>query len=325
MATTATATKINHNGRNLAGNDRVLVIGLGEIGYNNAEYMTMRGLAVDGYDISCAAVSRAIDDDVIAGEAKSFAGYDCYIICISTHNPDNMFVPQYDGIIEVAGRIAREGKPGALVSIESTIPKGASSEVAAALAAGRARGEGARSEKSGSSMSLVHVPHRYYSREKANHGVNQTRVIGAVDEQSMEKGVKFYGERLGIPLHRVSSIEVAELSKVVENSYRFLEIAFAEELKMICDREGVDFAELRSAVNTKWNVKLLEAQQGIGGHCLPKDSEMFLGFARNALGSSIIDAAKTIDRTYRLHIGQQRAVSACREQQRQEETVKLAR
>lgn len=169
------------------------------------------------------------------------------------------------------------------------------------------------------------MPHRYYSREKANHGVNQTRVIGAVDEQSMEKGVKFYGERLGIPLHRVSSIEVAELSKVVENSYRFLEIAFAEELKMICDREGVDFAELRSAVNTKWNVKLLEAQQGIGGHCLPKDSEMFLGFARNALGSSIIDAAKTIDRTYRLHIGQQRAVPARREQQRQEETVKLAR
>lgn len=276
------------------------MIGLGEIGYNNAEYMTMRGLAVDGYDISRVAVSRAIDDDVIAGEAKSFAGYDCYVICISTHNPDNMFVPQHDGIVEVAGRIAREGKPGALVSIESTIPKGASREVAAALA-----GRGGERAKNGSMYHLVHVPHRYYSREKASHGVNQTRVIGAVDEQSMEKGVKFYGERLGIPLHRVSSIEVAELSKVVENSYRFLEIAFAEELKMICDRDGgVDFAELRGAVNTKWNVKLLEAQQGIGGHCLPKDSEMFLGLARNALGSSIIDAAKTIDRMYRLHVGQ---------------------
>ncbi|MER3407625.1 MAG: potassium transporter TrkA, partial [Nitrososphaera sp.] len=203
--------------------------------------MTMRGLAVDGYDINPAAVKRAIDDNVIAGEAKSFAGYDYYIISISTHNPDNMFLPQHDGIIKVSRRIAHEGKAGALVCIESTIPRGASRQVAAALA------------EKGKELYLVHVPHRYYSHEKANHGVNQTRVIGAIDDRSMEEGIKFYGERLGIPLYRVSSIEVAELSKIVENSYRFLEIAFAEELKMICDRTGINFDELRSAVNTKWN------------------------------------------------------------------------
>jgi UDP-N-acetyl-D-mannosaminuronic acid dehydrogenase len=96
---------------------------------------------------------------------------------------------------------------------------------------------------------------------------------------------------------------VAEMCKIVENSYRFMEIAFAEELKMFCDRSGIEFQELRSAINTKWNIKVLEPREGIGGHCLPKDSQMFLNLSKNLLETSIIDAAKKVDVEYRSHIG----------------------
>lgn len=270
-------------------NSKVLIIGLGEIGYHNAEYMTTKGLEIHGHDISAHAIERAVSAGVIIREAKSFAGYDRYIICVSTHNPDYIFAPYANRVYDVARRIAQEGKQGALVGIDSTIPKGTSRKVWQIL---------------GGRFDVVHVPHRYFALEKKEHGVNQVRVIGAVDELSMIHGKQFYGETLGIPLHKVRSVEVAELCKVIENSYRFLQIAFAEELKMICDGSGLDFDEVRDAVNTKWNIEILEAREGIGGHCLPKDSEMFLEFAKDAVEFSIIEAAKTIDQKYRFHVGQ---------------------
>lgn len=287
-----------YNGSKNAANDgnngrdkkKILIIGLGQIGYSNAEYLHSIGLRVDGFDISEKAVERAIRDGIIDKKAASFAGYDYYLICISTHQPNDMFTPYQDGIMEVAYRIATEGnRPGALVGIDSTIPKGTSRKVLALL---------------NHKVHVVHVPHRYFGPEKHDHGVNQTRVIGGCEPCCIAEGKRFYGQMLGIPLYEVSSIEVAEMTKIVENSYRFLEIAFAEELRMVSDSAGIDYDELRNAVNTKWNIKILEAREGIGGHCLPKDSEMFLSVAKNALDSSIVSAAKMVDHKYRFYLSQ---------------------
>jgi UDP-N-acetyl-D-mannosaminuronic acid dehydrogenase len=91
-----------------------------------------------------------------------------------------------------------------------------------------------------------------------------------------------------------------------------MEIAFAEELKMFCDYSGIDFTELRDAVNTKWNIKVMEARDGIGGHCLPKDSQMFLDISRNVLkgrATSLLDTAHQVDQLYRKHISYKPAVT----------------
>lgn len=280
-------SKGNTTTRPSANKNRVLVIGLGQIGYSNAEYMTMKGLTVDGYDISEKAVRRALDDQIIRKKASSFEGYDYYIICISTHRPEDMFQPYLDGLFDIAKKLSYEGKPGALVGIDSTITRGTSQKVLEMLR---------------HKMHVVHVPHRFYINEKHDHGVRQTRVIGGCEPCCVEAAKHFYGELLDIPLHPVKSVEVAELCKIVENSYRFMEIAFAEELKMFCDRAAIDFADLRNAINTKWNIKVLEPREGIGGHCLPKDSQMFLNLSKNLIESSLIDAAKKVDGEYRSHI-----------------------
>ena len=81
---------------------------------------------------------------------------------------------------------------------------------------------------------------------------------------------------LGIPMHSVSNIEVAEMTKTIENAHRYLQIAFAEDLYLYCHANNINFSELRDALNTKWNVNILEPREGIGGHCLPKDTNMFL-------------------------------------------------
>jgi UDP-N-acetyl-D-mannosaminuronic acid dehydrogenase len=125
--------------------------------------------------------------------------------------------------------------------------------------------------------------------------------MGSCKPCCQEKSKHFYGKLLGIPVFPVSSPDIAELTKIVENSYRYVEIAFAEELKIICDKINVDFNELRTAINTKWNINILEAQQGIGGHCLPKDSQMLLDISKDAVHSSVIEAAKKIDHQYRIH------------------------
>ena len=266
---------------------KVLIIGLGQIGYSNAEYMTMKGLTVDGYDISDNAISRAIADGVIRWKAQDFSGYDYYIICISTHKPDDMFVPYLDGLYNIAKRLSHEGKEGALVGIDSTVTRGTSKQILELL---------------GHRLHVAHVPHRFYINDKHEHGVKQKRVMAGCEACCSEKAKEFYNEILDIPVHAVNSVDVAELSKIIENSYRFMEIAFAEELKMFCDRSGLDFNEVRTAVNTKWNIKVLEAKEGIGGHCLPKDSQMFLSLEKNVLDTSMIEAAKKVDGHYRLHL-----------------------
>ena len=72
-----------------------------------------------------------------------------------------------------------------------------------------------------------------------------------------------YIQSLEIPMHSVSSIEVAELTKIIENSHRYLQIAFAEELYLYCQANNILFSELRDALNTKWNVEILEPRDGI--------------------------------------------------------------
>ena len=261
--------------------EKILVIGLGEIGYNNAEYMTGIGLDVDGYDIAPKAVKRALDAGIIKKEAKKFKGYDYYMICVSTHNPQNMFIPFLDGLIEVANRIAAEGTPGTLVTIESTIPKGTSKQVCDILQ---------------HRFHVAHCPHRYFNQEKTEHGVRQLRVLAGCHSCCSNEALRFYKYLLDIPIYTLTSVELAELTKVIENTHRYLEIAFSEELKMFCDSQNLDFTELRTAVNTKWNENLLEARTGIGGHCLPKDTKMYYELSKNILPYSTISAAlKTND------------------------------
>jgi UDP-N-acetyl-D-mannosaminuronic acid dehydrogenase len=78
-----------------------------------------------------------------------------------------------------------------------------------------------------------------------------------------EKDIMISSTTLGIPLHSVSNIEIAETTVTVENCHRYLQIAFAKELYLYCQANDINFLELRDALNTKWNVQILEPREGI--------------------------------------------------------------
>jgi UDP-N-acetyl-D-mannosaminuronic acid dehydrogenase len=286
--------------------NRVLVIGLGQLGLPVAKYIKQRGrFDVYGYDISSKAMDRA---QTTAGikKATNFSDFDVYILCISTHKPEDMFSPQIEGLLSIIDKISKEAKNGALVSIESTIPKGTSKKVFEML---------------NHKLHVAHAPHRWYALEEQEHGVNQVRVIGGVCDCCLKIAMYFYDGRsenmnnssssssfsneekskaksLGIPMHPVSDIEIAELAKIIENADRYLQIAFAEDLYIYCQANNISFPELRDAVNTKWNVHILEPREGIGGHCLPKDTKMFLHSSKS-IKSKILQAAIEVDQDYR--------------------------
>ena len=290
--------------------DKVLVVGLGQLGLPVAKYVKERGFDTYGYDISTKAMDRAEKTEGIK-KATNFCEFDICILCVSTHKPEDMFSPQTDGLLSIADRISREAKNGALVSIESTIPKGTSNKVFEILNHG---------------LHVVHAPHRWYALEEKEHGVNQLRVIGGVCDCCLRLGVQFYDgdyacnsgvetfprsssspsnssiKSLGIPMHPVTEIETAEITKVAENAHRYLQIAFAEELYLYCQANNINFPELRDALNTKWNVNILEPREGIGGHCLPKDTKMFLHSSSSpskSKRSKILTAAMEVDLEYR--------------------------
>jgi UDP-N-acetyl-D-mannosaminuronic acid dehydrogenase len=290
---------------------KVVVIGLGQLGLPVAKYVKEKGFDAYGYDISEKAMTTAESNFGIK-KASNFNDFDVLIICVSTHVPDDMFSPQVDGLMSVVEKISREAKSGALISIESTIPKGTSQKVF---------------EKLDHRLHVVHAPHRWYALEEQEHGVNQLRILGGVSKCCLQEGLRFYdgkisgdkddvsaasssstptttntqAQALSIPMHPVSSIEVAELTKIIENSHRYLQIAFAEELYLYCKSTNISFAELRDSLNTKWNVNVLEPRDGIGGHCLPKDTKMFIN-SSNAIKSKILQAATEIDEDYRGYI-----------------------
>ncbi len=218
---------------------RVCVLGLGIIGTANIEYIHEQGIQVCGYDL----IKKSMDTIETFTDWSAVPKSDVYVVTVSSDQ------------VEDACKMIAEKANSSLTSIESTVQTGTCRKISDTLGL----------------QTLVHCPERYWAEDPVAHGIRQKRVIGGINEQSLKKGLEFYSA-LDIPLHVCSSIEVAETCKIAENAYRFVQIAYAEELGRICEGIGVSFDDLRAACNTKWNIEIPEAREGIYGKCLPKDT-----------------------------------------------------
>jgi nucleotide sugar dehydrogenase len=252
---------------------KVCVIGLGNVGRPVACLAHECNFDVCGYDID---KRKKLGLNPVSTFSVWSEVPDCnfYIVCVNTGWEDGK--PDMSNVFDACRKIAmkkRGNKP--LVSIESTVAVGTCREVAEKF----------------DQVHLVHVPHRFWAEEPEKHGVKQQRIIGSLNPESLDKAKTFY-ESLGIPLYPVSSLEVAELTKITENAYRFVQIAFVEQLQLLCGKNNVPFQEVRKSANTKWNVNLLEARDGVKGECLPKDIRYFASLGAAPLLLGAIEADK---------------------------------
>ncbi len=254
---------------------RVVVAGLGRVGKPVAEYLIKRGHKVYGYDIRPLPLPYATTD----WNSIPHQRVDVYIVAVWT-GLDEEGRPDMSAVEDVVSKVA-SSNPNALVTIESTIVPGTSRRL---------------HEKYG--VPIAHCPHRYWAVDPVHYGVRQLRVLGAVSREALARALDFY-QSIDIPVFVVSSVEIAELSKIVENAYRYLTIAFAENVRLLAEAMNLEFWELRQAVNTKFNVDLPEARRGIKGHCLPKDVTYFQRLLEEAgVPSDLIDGAVKVDKEY---------------------------
>src|SRR5690606_6399410 len=257
----------------------VVMVGLGYIGLPTAALIAQNKTNVHGVDINPKvvetinagkihivereldqAVANAVKQGYLRGDVKAVEA-DTYLIVVPTtfkekNEPDISFVEAAtNGIIPLL-------KKGDLYIIESTSPIGTTEKMMSLIFSQRPELEG--------EIYIAYCPERVLPGNVMYELVHNDRVIGGVDQRSTEKAVAFYQQFIKGDLHKTNA-RTAEMCKLVENSSRDVQIAFANELSLICDKADINVWELIKLANKHPRVNILQPGSGVGGHCIAVD------------------------------------------------------
>jgi len=267
--------------------DKISIIGLGYIGLPTAALLASRKINVLGVDISPSVVDAVNRGKILIVEpeldilvkATVGAGYlravtrpepaDAFLIAVPTPLTADR-KPDLTHIQSAASAIAPVLAKGNLVILESTSPVGTTEQIARWLAEMRPDLSFPHQAGEASDIRISYCPERVLPGRIVHELVANDRVIGGMTSKCAEAAVAFYklfvrGECV------VTDIRTAEMCKLAENSFRDLNIAFANELSMICDELNIDIWELIHLANRHPRVNILQPGCGVGGHCIAID------------------------------------------------------
>tara|TARA_B110000459_G_C16620659_1_gene501466 strand:+ start:301 stop:1515 length:1215 start_codon:yes stop_codon:yes gene_type:complete len=279
----------------------VVMIGLGYIGLPTAALIASNKVYVHGADINPKVVETInkgqthivepeLDIAVASAVKKGYlkAGTtpveaNTYLIVVPTpfkdkNKPDISFV-------ESATRsVLPLLKTDDLYIIESTSPVGTTEKMMHLIYSERPELKGL--------LNIAYCPERVLPGNVMHELVNNDRVIGGVDKKSTEKAVAFYRQFVKGDLHRTNA-RTAEMCKLVENSSRDVQIAFANELSLICDKANINIWELIELANKHPRVNILQPGCGVGGHCIAVDPYFIV--SDYPMESKIIGTAREVN------------------------------
>lgn len=254
-------------------------MGLGYIGLPTAIISSQHGINVCGVDINPKVVEKtnrgelhivepglqdllkkAVDNKNLVASTTPFES-DVYLIVVPTpfkakHEPDISYVES------ATKTVIPFLKEGDLFIIESTSPVGTTEKMAELIFAERPELKGR--------IHIAYCPERVLPGNVIFELVNNDRVIGGIDDASADAAAEFYGKFVSGQLHK-TNCRTAEMCKLVENSSRDVQIAFANELSMICEKACINVWELISLANKHPRVNILQPGCGVGGHCIAVD------------------------------------------------------
>ncbi|ARN70859.1 UDP-N-acetyl-D-mannosamine dehydrogenase [Nonlabens tegetincola] len=279
----------------------VVMIGLGYIGLPTAALIASNDVHVHGVDINQhvvetinqgkihiiepdldTAVASAVKHGFLKASTKAVEANN-YLIVVPTpfkdkNEPDISFVESATrGIIPLL-------KKDDLYIIESTSPVGTTEKMAELIYSERPELKG--------EIYIAYCPERVLPGNVMHELVHNDRVIGGINEQSTQKALNFYSAYVKGDLHPTNA-RTAEMCKLVENSSRDVQIAFANELSLICDKAGINVWELINLANKHPRVNILQPGCGVGGHCIAVDPYFIT--ADFPMESQIIGKAREIN------------------------------
>jgi UDP-N-acetyl-D-mannosaminuronic acid dehydrogenase len=279
----------------------VVMIGLGYIGLPTAALIASKNIYVHGVDINPIvvdiinkgkihivepeldiAVANAVEKGFLKA-ATTIVQASTYLVVVPTpfkgrNEPDISFVQAATkSIIPIL-------KAGDLYIIESTSPIGTTEKMMNLIYGERPELEG--------TLFIAYCPERVLPGNVMYELVHNDRVIGGTDERSTQKALDFYTKFVKGKLHPTNA-RTAEMCKLVENSSRDVQIAFANELSLICDKANIDVWELIALANKHPRVNILQPGSGVGGHCIAVDPYFLV--SDYPLESKIISTAREVN------------------------------
>ncbi|UCD84159.1 MAG: nucleotide sugar dehydrogenase [Deltaproteobacteria bacterium] len=201
---------------------------------------------------------RVTDDISVCREA------DTILIDVQTPTDENR-IPQYISLRQTSAGVGEHMKKGALVIIESTVAPGTTQNIVRPIL------EENSGLKVGNDFHLAFSYERVMPGKLIEYIVNMPRVVGGIDEKSTELAVGLYRRIVKAEITPTGCL-TAELAKTVENAYRDVNIAFSNEMALVCENMGVDVFKLREIINSRHDRHMHLPGAGVGGHCLPKDT-----------------------------------------------------
>lgn len=257
----------------------VCVLGLGYVGLPTAAVLASRGYDVHGVDVNPRAVetinagkAHIVEPDldllvraaVQTGKLRAHsapAAADVFVVCVPTpfkgdHEPDLAYVD------EATRLLCPFLESGNLVVLESTSPPGTTERMAAIVAR--------ETKLDASQVHFAHAPERVLPGKVLREIVENDRIVGGLDDASTRACAAFYATFVAGEIHATTA-RTAETAKLVENAYRDVNIAFANELSLLADELSLDVWELIRLANRHPRVNILSPGCGVGGHCIAVD------------------------------------------------------
>jgi UDP-N-acetyl-D-glucosamine dehydrogenase len=286
---------------------RVGIIGLGYVGLPLARALVDKGYKVLGFDTDSSKVEKLqsglsyighIPDDVVRRlRDQGFDATDDFlrldepdvtIICVPTPLTETR-EPDLTYVIKASRAIAARLRPGQLVILESTTYPGTTRQVVLPILE-------ANELKVGRDFFLAFSPEREDPGNPDFSATKIPKVVGGLEPQSLDLAAALYGQVM-VRVIRVSSPEVAEASKILENTYRAVNIALVNELKTLYDRMGINIWEVIEAAKTKpFGFQAFYPGPGLGGHCIPIDPFYLTWIARKyGMSTRFIELAGEIN------------------------------
>jgi UDP-N-acetyl-D-mannosaminuronic acid dehydrogenase len=290
---------------------KVCVVGLGYIGLPVASMLASRGHEVVGYDVNPRAV-----DSINKGQAHFFepdldmllkaavntrklrasntpVEADYYVLAVPTpfgegHKPDLSYV---DAATQAIAPLLRTGST---VVLESTSPVGTTERITEQLSIARPdlRFPRYKDTATENDVAIAHCPERILPGQMMRELVTNDRIIGGMTEKCSNAAAELYRSFVSSEMF-ITDCRTAEFVKLIENSYRDVNIAFANELSLICNRLDIDVWAAIELANRHPRVSILQPGAGVGGHCIAVDPWFIVSSAPEE--SRIIRAAREIN------------------------------
>jgi len=267
----------------------VSVIGLGYIGLPTAAIIARAGMQVRGVDVSQAVVDtinrgeihiEEVDlDGLVHGvvqrgllsAATEVAPADVFVIAVPTpFAKDGRHTPDISYVLAAAANVSKVLKPGDTVILESTSPVGTTEAMRDMIAAERADLKMPGLTAGIPDVSIAYCPERVLPGRILEELAGNDRSIGGITPRCARKALAFY-KRFVRGACVTTDARSAEMTKLVENAYRDVNIAFANELSMVSDAMGLDVWEVIRLANRHPRVNILSPGPGVGGHCIAVD------------------------------------------------------